>query len=589
MPLTKGSFFGLILIGLLVSGALVAQLTHLSGEARLADLRAVGEERLNLYASTLRGALEKFRYLPYVLGHNEKVVALLSGAEASDGVNAYLEALNKKAGSAQLFVMNRDGETVAASNWRAPLSFVGKNYSFRPYFREAADGHQGRLFAIGVTTGEPGYFMSHPVLTKGEVIGVAVVKVDLDRLQIDWREGGEIVFVSDSNGVLILSGREVWKYRTLRPLSDAQREQVRSGRLYGGQELLPLPFIDQVDLTPLVHRLTIGDRDYLLLDRPLAEPGWHLHFLTPLTPVEERAFATAVFGLVTILLMIAVSLYLRERHHKRMSRRKVREAEATRALNLRLEAEIAERKRTEQDLRDAQEELVQAGKLAALGEMSAGIVHELSQPISATRTFLSSVQLLAKRGESDKAMETLERVFGLIDRMTAITTQLKTFARKNPVKRQPVVLQQSVRKALELLEGRVSRGGVSLAVNLPPEPLVVLADPLRIEQVVVNLTGNALDALAQSPSKRIDIVVREQDGLAELTVRDSGGGIDPEHLGKLFDPFFTTKDVGEGMGLGLSISYGIISDVGGTIRVAETSSDGTALVVRLPLHHSEEA
>ncbi len=573
----------LLAVAIVMAMGLVWQATRLTHEVALESLIDTGGERLTLYAGTLRGALSRYAYLPYVLAHNEAVQELLDSGVSAERVNHSLEDLNREAGSDALYVMNASGKTLASSNWREPLSFVGKNYGFRPYFIDAQQGREGRFFAIGVTTGFPGFFMSHPVYRNDNFVGSAVAKVDLGPLQEDWRQGGETVLVSDSNGVLFLSSRDDWKYSTLTPLSDAQRTNIRAGRQYANQPL---------DLSPLQTVQTLGEGQrivraegvsYLMLSRPLAGMGWELHHLAPMTLVQERTQTAAAIGTASVLLALVLIMYLRERRQKQLSRRKAKDAEAMRELNLRLQEEIDERDRAEKALLDAQTELVQSSKLAALGQMAAGIVHELNQPISAMRTYAASGRLLLDRRESEKVHETFASVERITDHMASITAQLKTFAYKAPKLRKPVVVQECLDGALAMTDPLLDEAGVSLHKQIPEEPVIVSGDRGRIEQVLVNLIRNAVDAMRSCPRRdlNIQILVHEQE--AEIIFEDSGTGIEEKNLVELFNPFFTTKEVGEGLGLGLSISYRIVTDLGGTIHAMNNPDLGARFIVRLPL------
>ena len=575
----------LVLSGLLIAALVVWQASYWSYRDALDSLVVTGEERLTLYSGTLRAALSRYAYLPYVLARNADVRAMLEDDAAPDRVNRYLESLNNEAASDALYIMNAIGDTRAASNWREPLTYVGRNYGFRPYFTDAKAGLNGRFFAIGATTGEPGYFMSYPI-RKGELfIGAAVVKVDLTPLQDDWREGGETVLVSDRNGVLFLSSRNDWRYRTLAPLSDAQLTLILAGRQYGRQTLEILPIETDEVLAQGQRLVRYEGEGYLMLSRTLSGMGWQLHHLFPLAPVRERVQATAITGTVLALLILALGMYLRERRLKQLSRRKAREAVAIQKMNLRLQEEIAEHNRTEKALLEAQAELVQASKLAALGHMAAGIVHELNQPISAIRTHAASGRLLLERNETDKVRETLGAVSRMTEHMASITTQLKTFAHKAPQQKDRVALQECLDGALAMTGGLIGEYEIALHKEIPVEPLLLSGDRGRIKQVLVNLLRNAVDAMRECRHRELSLVVTYDETQVEVAIRDTGCGIRDEDLNELFTPFFTTKEVGEGLGLGLSISYRIVTDLGGTIRARNLPGGGAEFVVRLPLGH----
>ena len=610
-PAGPGRLLLLILGALLLAAFTTWQAAGIARSTAVEAARETGLERMTLYESTLQAALEKFRYLPFVVTRNQGVAELVAGGDDAKTVNLYLEQVNAQAGAAALYVLDRKGDTLAASNWRSEVSFVGHNYSFRPYFRDAMEGKAGGFFAIGATTGEPGYFMSWPIVgaaVSGQpdrILGVAVVKVDLDPLQQDWRDGGETVFVSDINGVIFLSSRADWKYRTLGPLTSETLERIRQGRQYRGTELRPLDLIPASanapaptadDQSTADGQGTANAQDevrrfegseYLMQSREVGNLTGSLHYLTPLAAVTARVSAVVAIMIISWILLFFAVLFLRERRLKAASARRAREAMAIEAVNRQLQAEIEERRRTEGELRETQNELVQAGKLAALGQMSAAIAHELNQPLAAIQTFLAGSRIFLKRGDSGQVEENLTTLSGLADRMAAITGQLKTFARKSEGKLAPVVLQDAVRDALALLEPQIRLDMVEIVTDLPDRPVTIRADEVRVGQVLVNFIRNAIDAMAESEKRQVAIALEVKDRTAELTIDDSGHGISEENLSKLFDPFFTTKDVGEGIGLGLSISYGIVTDLGGSLLAANNAAGGARFTIRLPVFQDD--
>lgn len=573
----------MLVFGVLLATGAVWQITRLTYQVELENMVETGEERLTLYSGTLREALSRYTSLPYVLARDSAVRKLLNTGGAADRVNRYLEELNREAGSEALYVMDADGNTLASSNWREPLSYVGRNYGYRPYFRDAKEGRQGRFFAIGATTGRPGYFMSYPVRSAGRFLGVVVAKVDLAPLQDDWREGGETVMVSDANGVLFLSSNNDWKYTTLNPLSAEQRARISAGRQYGSQplKLFPLQTLETIDAERSIVRA--GNIRYLLLTRPLTGLGWKLIHLAPLASVRQSTQSVAIIGTASALLILALGMYARERRQKKLSRRKAREAEAIKKINRRLQDEIEEHCRTEQALRDTQAELVQSSKLAALGQMAAGIVHELNQPIAAMRTYAASGHLLLDRQQTDKAHETFDAVTRITNHMASITAQLKIFAHKTPKKRERVVIQSCLDSALAMTTPLLEEAAVTLHKDIPTEQLAISGDTARVEQVLVNLIRNGIDAMRDSEQRQLRIGISAVENLLEIVVSDKGTGIQEKDLEELFNPFFTTKEVGKGLGLGLSISYRIVTDFGGTIRAINNPDGGASFIVRLPL------
>jgi len=342
--------------------------------------------------------------------------------------------------------------------------------------------------------------------------------------------------------------------------------------------------LETVETLAAGHKIVRFDNAlYLLLSRPLTGSNWQLHHVVPLASVQEQKQAVMAIGIVLTLLFLALSLYVRERRQKQISRRKAHQAEAIQEMNLRLQEEIAERNRTESVLHETQAELVQAGKLAALGHMAAGIVHELNQPISAIRTQAASGHLLLDRAETGKLRESFSAINRMTEHMASITAQLKIFAHKTPKLKEQVVLQDCLDGALVMTASLLSDFDILLFKDVPDLPVMVSGDRVRIKQVMVNLIRNAVDAMKNCERRalRIEISIQQQD--VEITMSDSGFGIAEKDQGEIFTPFFTTKDVGEGLGLGLSISYRIITDLDGTIRVKNLLDGGACFTVRLPL------
>lgn len=570
----SGNMLALILIAItLLASWQAAMITE-----RLArtDIAERSNERLKLYESSIRSSLARYEYVPDMIARYPRVRALLaaggSDTRSVDAVNTLLESLATRSRADVLYVLDTSGNTVASSNWRLPLSFVGRNYGFRPYFRDALAGGQGRFFAVGVTTGRAGFFYAEPVRDAGRIVGVAVVKIETETLQADWAAGGENVAVSDADGVVFLASREDWRYRALQPLAQDVLARIRDDQQYGTQALAPL----QLDLRASDGAAVyIDTRPYLISTRAITGSNWTLHYASPLQPARDRAIAVAALGLLLGAMMMVAALAMRDR---RLRQR----AAAEREINRQLAAEIIERKRAEAELKDTQAELIQTGKLAALGRMSAAIAHELNQPLAAMRTFVSGSRIFLARGQTGEANANLDRLGDLADRMGKITGQLKTFARRGMTANQPVDLAASVSASLALLDGRICEADVTIETAMADIPVSVMGDTVRIEQVIVNLLANAVDAVAGRTDARVSVTLTSEHETARLRIDDNGPGIPPDADGRLFDPFFTTKDIGEGLGLGLSISYGIITDLGGTISATNREAGGASFLVTLP-------
>ena len=564
----------LILLGLLAS-------IWLAG--RYAEQRAWQERsieargQLQLYAQSIHTLVERFRSVPEVLALDSDIRSLLRAPDdrlLREKLNLRLEQLNTAAGSNVLYLLNAQGETLVASNWRDWSSFVGNNYAFRPYFQDALRQSSGRYFAVGVTTGIPGYFLSHAVRDdSGTVIGVLVVKLELEELQRDWVNQPGILLVADSYSVVILSNRPAWRFLALDELSEQARAELVEVRKYAEQALQPLPntLRRQIDSNSQWRRVDgpDGPRDYLWQRQAMDDEGWTLHLLhEPKTLVNSvRSYRLAAAGVWMTLAFLL--LYLAQRRKNQRLQAGIRE---------RLEREVALRTA---ELREAQEGLVHAAKMAALGQMSAAMAHEINQPLTAMQMQLGSLRLLLDSGRQDDVREGLQRIDALLQRIAGLTGHLKTFARKSPAGlSERLRLSDVLEQTLQLLAPRLRSEQVQLHSDIDSSALV-LGDAIRLEQVLLNLLNNALDAMAAVESRQLHIRIERQAEQCVLSIADSGGGIAADALAHVFEPFFTTKPVGAGLGLGLAVSYGIVRELGGSLEAAN-AEQGAVFTLRLP-------
>ncbi|MCE1115073.1 MULTISPECIES: sensor histidine kinase [Pseudomonas] len=568
---------GLIILLILVGTGLSAgwAMHQAKREAMQADAQRASQQ-LGLYANTLHTLIERYRALPAVLALDPELVAALRGPvteQVQDTLNRKLERINGAANSSTLELLDRTGLAIAASNWRLPTTYVGSNYGFRPYFKQTRSQGSGRFYAVGVTSGVPGYFLASAVNDEhGRFLGAMVVKLEFPELEREWRQGSDILLVSDARGITFIANQDGWRYRELQPLSGADRAELAETRQYDKQPLVPLQhqaltrFADNSHLTRVQG--PDGAAEYLWERLPLEAEGWTLHLLRKPQVAEDgrnAALAAAAIWLTLVFAALFVSQRLRLARLRQRSREE-------------LKRQVEERTR---ELRTAQEGLVQSAKLAALGQMSAALAHEINQPLTTQRMQLETLRLLLDHGRYDQARQALEPLEQMLTRMAALTGHLKTFARNSPGGlRERLDLATVVDQALHLLDARIHAEAVDVALYLA-RPAWVRGDAIRLEQVLINLLRNALDAMADKRYKRLEIRIELDDGQWRLSVLDSGGGIEPADLAKVFDPFFTTKPVGEGLGLGLAISYGIVVDAGGCLQV-ENLPGGARFSLTLP-------
>ncbi len=580
MPLPQQHRYRVLLTVLVIAAGLLVSL-WLGGryaEQRAWDERSVeARGQLQLYAQSIRTLVERFSSVPEVLALDSDIHSLLRAPHDRQlrlALNQRLERLNAAAGSTVLYLLDAQGETLVASNWRDWSSFVGNNYAFRPYFQNALREGGARYFAVGVTTGIPGYFLSHVVRDEdGSLIGVLVVKLELEELQREWVDQPGVLLVADSHQVAILSNRPAWRFRTLQALDDQARAELIDVRKYAEQALKPLPsrvhrYIDDETAWTRMDGPD-GARDYLWQRMTLPDEGWTLHLLSdPGNLADARlSYRLAAAGVWMTFAFLLLFLFQRRKNQRLQA-----------GIRERLEREVALRTA---ELRQAQDGLVHAAKMAALGQMSAALAHEINQPLTALQMQLGSLRLLLDSGRPEAVRDGLQRIDGLLQRMAALTGHLKTFARKTPAGlSERLCLGDVLEQALQLLAPRMRSEQVELRTQIDDEA-EVLGDAIRIEQVILNLLHNALDAMAESETRILLVrIAREDDGYL-LSVEDSGGGIAEETLGRVFEPFFTTKPVGQGLGLGLAVSYGIVRDLGGTLE-AHNGELGAVFTLRLP-------
>nr|WP_111298212.1 ATP-binding protein [Paracoccus saliphilus] len=559
-----------------------------------------GESILRLAVSGLRGELARHERLPDLMAHAPVLsAALREDATQADiaGANLYLRYVTRLMGLSDAYVMGRDGTTVAASNFDQDFSFVGKNFEYRPYFRDALSGGQGRFFALGTTSGKRGYYFGAPVRERGRTLGVLALKVDVDAIEDSWRAAEYEMIVTDSEGIVFLASRRDWQFRSLAPLTREARARVAATRRYDGAplEMLPLQRAGMVGGHQLLRlEMNGARREFVSISEVMPKAGWTVQVLLDTAPARRQALTASVAALLIVGAVLAALMAWMQRRARLRERLSIQaEAQAQlegrvaartaelAQLNARLGAEVTERRATEAELRRTQRHLVQSAKLAALGQMSAALSHELNQPLGAVRNFAANALTYIDRERVADARQNITRILSLADRMSETGRTLRNFARKPNAQLSDVDLHDVLRDALEVIAWRIGKRELALELDLPPGPLMVRAGPVRFQQVIVNLLSNALDALEGRPDAKIRIMAEATPQRIVLTVADNGPGI-PEGLDdRIFDPFFSTKGVGSGLGLGLSISFNIIKDFGGELRLVRRPG-GACFQIDLP-------
>ncbi len=535
----------------LLAAVVIASLS-LSAIDRIMQKRAIEEtgslarNDAAILAAGLQSELDKFNLVPLVLAEDPQVQQLLAGDSSGRGVmNRRLETLARQSSAAAIYVMDSRGDTLAASNWRLPTSFVGSNYRFRKYFQTAMGEGSATQFALGTVSRRPGLYVARRVGPESDPIGIVAVKVEFDALEASWRDVTDGVYVTDRDGVVLIASKDEWRFRAAAPSAMDGRDPEADRQQFGISSLKPLSIrpaarLGNVVAVPLLDTL-----------QPIALDGWVLHLLIDPSPRVEAAIANGRLFLFTVMALI-VGLFAGWFYLRRQ--RKVAES-----------AVLAERTRT---LRD---QLTQANRLATLGQVSAGVAHEISQPVAAARMFAENGTKLIEAGKTDSARQNFSKIIELTERIGRITGELRRFSRRQVSEPKAMQVDQAIDGALLLLRDRIDSLGVTVIMPEFSETAVtVQAEHVRLEQVLVNLLQNAIDATGRGG--RIIIGIMTDETSCSITVSDDGPGIDQAVIGQLFQPFATTKP--NGLGLGLVISRDIMRDLGGDLTA--TSGPGGA-------------
>ncbi|WP_294319629.1 ATP-binding protein [uncultured Sphingomonas sp.] len=547
-------WIGWVLGGLLLSiaiGALVGRVVERRAQAEsFAEIDSDARLRQVLLASEIA----RFRLLPLALADDRDVVAAVQGGDAARrALNRKLAALATSTSASVIYVVGREGVAIAASNWAGPGSFVGRDYAFRRYYRDAVRTGAGTQFALGTVSHRPGLYLSRRTPDGG----VVVVKLEFDRIESEWRAAGGITFVTDPAGVVLISSEPRWRFAATRRIEPAVAAAVRADS--GAAALSQPPFAILGDAL----RLNGQRRTLQHAVTAPGDEGWQVHLAMPLPPTIGSAVRTSALAAAAVTLALIGGLWgLRERSRRRAMRTVELEA-AVAARTRELRSEIEERIAAEARAAELRDGLRQANRLATLGQITASVAHETAQPVAAIRNYVAAARQLLTRGDTQAVDDNLGAIARLTDRIGLVTAELRGFARKGSGTIGPVRLAEVIDGARLILKEQLS----NVALVVPPisNDLIVVAGRVRLEQVLVNLLQNAIEALVATPDPRIAIEVGIELQTLSLIVADNGPGIDPDVAERMFTPFVTSRATG--LGLGLVIAQDIMTDLGGTLRL----------------------
>ena len=534
-------------------------------------IRNRAEVRAALYSNAILSELQRNKNVPLLLSRDPGMITSLNSDDYS-ATSQRLISFAEEIGVKGIRLLDEDGRVVASSD----RNELGTNFRDQPFYVDALRANDTVFNATELETGAFQFTYARRIESEKQGIGVIVLDVDLRQFESRWRTPSEAVMVANSEGTIVLATDQRWRGEPLEEaliLSSPRNALQKAVEATGG--------IFEIE-PPDAY---ISGEAVMRTEQRIQFRGWRMMSFSNYSGVRERVNGVLAIEIMVFAILVALTFYVLSRRAQSQAGIFRRESQELRALNARLSREIAERKKMQRNLEVAEQSLAQSQKLAALGEMSAAVSHELNQPLAAMKTYLAGAKLLLQRKRTDEAETSFQRIDDLIERMGAITKQLKSYARKGGDDLQPVDIRDAVWGTLSMMEAQMKRASVELITTLPDEPVVVMGDGLRLEQVIINLIRNALDATKIVDNPQIDIILAKGE-TATLTVRDNGDGI--TNLDDLFEPFYTTKLPGEGVGLGLAISSGIINDLGGRMTARNGQNGGAVFEIQLPLlKHSE--
>ncbi|SEH30011.1 ATP-binding protein [Rhizobium sp. NFR12] len=586
--------FGVVALCIVVAAGFAVE--RYGRASALTRLEAQARTDADLKVALLQAVLERPRALPLLLAGDREVRDALVNLSADaaiakrEALDAKLEDLVVKTNASVIYVVGPDGIAISSSNWREPTSFVGNDYTFRAYFTRAMQKGAAEHFALGSVSKRPGLYISQRVGPAEAPLGVVVAKMEFDQLEADWRNSQRPSFVVDSSNVVLITSLPSWRFMTTQPLDPDDLGAIRQSLQFGDAPLLPLPFIRQQPVGDNARTLQAilpggaGAEDFLEITTPIPSTPWRFEYLLPISKAMSDALReTRLMAILVVTTLLALAAFLLRRRQvtemaiaqQRLAREDLENRVAARTIDLslardRLEAEIMDHKQTESRLQSVQQDLVHANRLAILGQVAAGVAHEINQPVATIRAYADNSKVLLERGRAETAVENLDHIASLTERIGAITDDLKALARKGRPAPEPVLLQEVFDGATMLVRSRFTGRMDTLKITPPPSGLVVMGSRLRLEQVFINLFQNALEAVEGRPDALIQVTTDVSADRVLVHVCDNGPGIAPQILKALFEPFNSSKE--KGLGLGLVISKDIVTDYGGRIEVE--SRDG---------------
>ncbi|CAG9295650.1 ATP-binding protein [Celerinatantimonas diazotrophica] len=586
--LTLIRFGSYLALWLLVMLAVALTTSHQKRQQHQIELTA----ELNRMEQNIVQELARFTHLPRLGAAHPKLQQIenvIPHSKRSIELSKLLKKLNRLQGSDVTYLLNRKAQTIASSNYEQKDSFVGDNYAYRPYFQQAIRGEDGHYIALGSRSGKRGYYFSAPVYHAGQIVGVLVLKVRLSIIGSSWQYTNADYLVCDENGVIFYASRKYWLYHSLKTLPKDVQAKLLASRQYGKNHISAIASGKSSPNTLELYDAHGQLQRFQSVSQQLEQPKWKLYALLanqfPWQAVLRAELATFFIGLLVMLILH----YWQNLRDRRLLLAKLNQqleqkvAQRTRQLtnsNNQLKQALLRYQQTSQTLKQTEAELKQAAKLAMLGELSAGLNHELNQPLTAILTYAQNSQKLLTRNQLALVDDNLSQIVRAAGLMRDIIARFKIFARKSEPVTQLTAVKEVIKAAVTLLHNRFLRIGVLPQLELD-DPLWVNVDPVQLEQVLINLLNNAIDALSSEYAPQIGIQSYQKDDTVYIKVWDNGCGLQDEQLDALFDPFYTTKK--QGLGLGTTISQRIIEGFNGKLSAHQHPNGGACFVIQLPV------
>lgn len=551
------------------------------------------QQQMKELINFLGASLSRYESIPHVLSTNPllKNVLLNQQDEKSlQALNIYLEQIQNITESLDIYLIDALGVAISASNWRENHSFIGKDFSFRPYFQEAIAGNLGRYFAVGTTSNKRGYYFSYPIYSQASILGVIVVKVDITDIEKQStgiaRAGGYEFAVADPDNIIFLSSINEWQLTSLTPIDQSRQYAINASKRYANRVINELilypPYKNTSNKEHKIYKINANtnQHDYLETHKAMNRAGWTVHIMTPLAPIYQSLPAIMLLY-ATLYLLLALAALLGYEKRKNL----LRIQQVNDMLEQRVKDRTQDLEASNRMLSETQDELIQAAKLTVIGSLSASINHEINQPLAAIKSYAQNTLTLLSRNKTEHVKDNIHTIISLTNRLATIVSQFKSFTRKSQGDDSATNIEQCIQDAMTIIQPEIDKQGVELKLITSTEHYEVWGDDIRLQQVLVNLMSNAILAMKRSKVKRITIRVEKGEMLC-IKIQDSGPGVQDSQMEKIFEPYYTTSDR-QGLGLGLSISRRIIESMQGSIEVSNAVDAGAIFEICLPIYHSE--